>query len=132
MLWEGINVNIKATNMDITGPINDYVIKRVTNLGKLLQKIREKGGEESAHFEVAKSTNHHKSGLVYHADCSIVIDGEQFYSSTDKEDLYEAIDDCKNQVFSEIKKKKEKKQALYKRGAQKFKDMVRGVQFWKK
>jgi len=115
-----------------TDPINDYVVKRVTDLGKLLAKIQNAGGKINAHFEVAKSTNHHKSGLVYHADCSITIDGAQFYSSSDKEDLYEAIDDCKNQVFSEIKKKKEKKQALYKRGAQKFKDMVRGVQFWKK
>lgn len=132
MLWEGININVEAKNMDLTDPINDYVIKRVTNLGKLLQKIQNKGGEVKAHFEVSKSTNHHKSGFVYHTDCSIVIDGEQFYASADKEDMYEAIDACKDQVFNEIKKKKERKQALYKRGAQKFKEMVRSVSFWKK
>lgn len=118
--------------MDLTDSINEYVLKRVTNLGKLLKKIQNSGGEVIVYFEVAKATNHHKGGQIYHASCSITIDGEQFYSGSDKEDLYEAIDDCKDQVFNEIRKKKEKKQALFRRGAQKLKDMVRGIRFWGK
>ena len=131
MLWEGINVNIKATNMELTGPLSDYVVQRVTNLGKLLKKIQDAGGEVLFSFEVAKATNHHKSGKVFHADCSVVIDGEQFYSSSDQDDLYAAVDDCKEQLFGEIKKKKERKQALFKRGAQKLKGMMKSAQFWK-
>ncbi len=127
MITQEMNINIKATNLELTDPINEYVIKRVTNLGKLLQKIQDAGGEVLVSFEVAKTTNHHNAGQIFHADCSIVIDGDQFYSSSDKEDLYEAIDDCKDQLFHEIRKTKEKKTTLLKRGAQKIKDLIRGI-----
>lgn len=118
--------------MELTAPIEDYVIKRVSDLGKIIRKMQKAGKETLVHFEVAKSTNHHKAGPVFRADCSVVVNGEQFYSSSDKEDMYEAIDDCKDQVFREIQKKKEKKFAMFKRGASKIKDMARGIRFWKK
>lgn len=131
MVWEGIKINLKATNMDLSDPVVDYVVKRVTNLGRILKKIQNAGGEIVFHFEVAKTTNHHKSGEVYRADSNVTIDGEQFYASSEKGDLYAAIDDCKDKLFIEIKKKKDKTKTLYKRGAQKLKDMVRSAKFWK-
>ncbi len=131
MLWEGINVSLKATNMELSEPISDYVVRRVTNLGKLLKKFKNTGEEVLFYFEVAKTTEHHKTGKIFRADCSVTINGEQFYSSSEKEDLYEAIDDCKDQLFREIQKKKEKKTTLYKRGAQKLKSLMRSAQFWK-
>lgn len=117
--------------MDLTDPINDYVVRRVTNLGKLLKKLQEQGGEILFYFEVAKTTEHHKTGRVYRADCNVSINGEQFYSSSEKDDLYEAIDDCKQQLFREIQRKKERKTTLFKRGAQKLKDMARSAKFWR-
>ena len=131
MLWGNININLKTTNMELTEAINDYVTKRVTNLGKLLKKIKESGGEVMVYFEVTKTTNHHKGGLIYRANCNITVDGNQFYSQSEKEDLYEAIDDCKDQLFNNIKKKKEKKQAFFKKGATKLKSFIRSAQFWK-
>ena len=41
------------------------------------------------------------------------------------EDLYAAVDDCKDKLYSEINKKKNKKQTMFKKGASKIKDMVR-------
>ena len=131
MIWENINVNLKATNMELTSAIEDYVVSRVTNLGKLLKRIQEEGGEVLFQFEVAKTTNHHKGGQVYRADCNVTINGENFYSSSEQEDMYAAIDDCKDQLFAEIKKKKERKSTLFMRGAKKLKDMMKGAQFWK-
>ena len=131
MEWEGIKINLKATNMDLSDPVTDYVIKKATNLGKILKKIQDAGGEVMMNFEVGRTTNHHKSGQVYKADSHVTIDGEQFYASSEQDDLYAAIDDCKDKLFAEIKKKKDKTKALYKRGAQKLKDMVRSAKFWK-
>jgi ribosomal subunit interface protein len=137
MLWENINVNLKATNMKLTPSIEDYVISRVTNLGKLLKNIKETGGEVFVFFEVGKTTDHHKSGKIYRAECSITIDGKQYYASFDDDNLYAAIDSVKDVILRDIKKKKEKKQALYKRGAFRMKDMLRGFgalekfKFWK-
>jgi putative sigma-54 modulation protein len=121
-----MNINIKATNLELTEAINDYVNKKVTNLGKLLSKIEQNEGEIIVNFEVGKSTNHHKSGEFFHTDCSINIKGKKFYASSDKEDLYQAIDDVKDILFNEISSEKDKKKTLFHRGARKIKDMMRG------
>lgn len=119
-------INIKATNIELTPAINDYVEKRVTNLGKLLSKIEEKEGEVMVNFEVGKSTNHHKSGEYFHTDCSIHIKGKKFYASSDKEDLYQAIDDVKEKLFHEISQDKDRSITLFHRGARKIKNLLKG------
>lgn len=127
-----MQINFQAKNMELTPAIHDYVVKRVTNLGKLLSKIEEKSGGVTVHFDVAKTTNHHKTGEIFHANCSIMIEGNKFYSSADKSDLYEAVDDVKESLFYEISKNKDRKQTLFHHGARKIKDMLKGIRNWKK
>ena len=122
-----MQVNLQGKNMELTGAIKDYVTKRVTNLEKLLSKIEEKGGEARVKFEVSKNTNHHRSGIVFHADCLINIQGEEFYSSADEEDLYAAIDAVKESLFREISKNKDRRQTLIHRGARSIKKMLKGL-----
>jgi|SRR3989338_165560 len=122
-----MQINLQSKNMELTLAIHDYVIKRITNLEKLLSKIEEKGAEAVVHFEVAKNTNHHKSGPVFHADCLINIKGEKFYGSADEEDLYAAIDKVKENLFREISKNKDRRQTLFKRGAASIKKMLKGL-----
>lgn len=121
-----MQINLHGKNIELTESISDYVSKRVTNLEKLLTKIEDRGGKVMANFEVSKSTNHHKSGDVFHADCLIKIDGKEFYSSADKEDLYQAIDSIKDSLYNEINKDKNRTQALFKRGAAKVKNIMKG------
>ena len=118
--------------MELTEAIHDYVEKKVTNLGKLLSKMEDEGSEVLVNFEVGKSTNHHKSGEYFHTDCSINIKGKKFYASSDKEDLYEAIDDVKDRLFGEISQNKDKSLTLFHKGARKIKDLIRGVTNFKK
>ncbi|MBU0612164.1 ribosome-associated translation inhibitor RaiA [Patescibacteria group bacterium] len=127
-----MNINLQGKNMDITEAIHDYVIKKITNLGKLLTKIQDSGGEVLVQFSVSKTTNHHRSGEVFRADCTIVIDGKQFHSSSDKEDMNEAIDDVKEKLFREIRRSKNKKEALFLRGANRVKNILKGLTDWKK
>ena len=122
-----MKINLKATNMELTPAIHDYVLKKVTNLEKVLSKIEEQGGEVNVNFEVGKATNHHKSGEVFHADCLINIKGEKFYTSADEEDLYAAIDAVKESLFRDISKSKDRKQTLFKRGATSVKKMMKGL-----
>ncbi|MFZ2205052.1 MAG: ribosome-associated translation inhibitor RaiA [Minisyncoccia bacterium] len=121
-----MKINLQAKNMELTPAIHDYVLERVTNLGKLLSKMEEKGGEVLVVFDVAKTTNHHKAGEIFRADCTITVDGNKFYSSSDKSDLYAAVDDVKENIFHEITRAKAKKQHLFRRGAQKVKDLMKG------
>lgn len=122
-----MQINLKATGIELTQAIHDYVLKRVTNLDKLLSKLEKEGGKVNVNFEVAKNTKHHKSGAVFHADCLINIKGEEFYGSADMEDLYAAIDTVKENLFREISKNKDRRLTLFKRGALSIKKMLKGL-----
>src|SRR3989338_2313115 len=122
-----MKINLHGKNFELTETIKDYVIKRVTNLEKLLSTMEKRGGEVVVNFEVGKSTKHHKSGDVFHSDCLIKIDGKEFYSSSDEEDIYQAIDEVKESLFEEIRKNKDRKQTLFKRGAAGVKKILKGL-----
>ena len=122
-----MKINLQGKNMELTPAIHDYVVKRVTNLEKLLSTMETDKGEVLVNFEVGKSTKHHKTGIVFHSDCLININGKEFYASSDKEDLYQAIDEIKESLFNEIRKSKDRRQTLFKRGATSVKKMLKGL-----
>ena len=122
-----MQINLQGKNIELTQAIKDYISKRVTNLEKLLLRIEQGRGKVMVNFEVSKSTNHHKSGEIFHADCLIKIDGKEFYGSADKEDLYQAVDAVKNSLYNEINKNKDRSQTLFKRGASSIKKMLKGL-----
>ncbi|MEK7104672.1 MAG: ribosome-associated translation inhibitor RaiA [Patescibacteria group bacterium] len=122
-----MKINLQGKNFELTEPIKDYVLKRVTNLEKLLSTIEKRGGEVKVNFEVGKSTKHHKRGEVFHSDCLIKINGKEFYSSSDKEDIYQAIDEIRESLFNEIRKNKDRRQTLFRRGASSVKKMLKGL-----
>ena len=117
-----MSINIKATNMELTGAISDYVNKRLSGIEKFT-----KDGEMIAYIEVGKTTNHHKQGDVFRAEFNIEISGVKFYTFSEKEDIYEAIDDAKKEIVRQINNNKEKKQTLFKRGSLSIKKMLKGV-----
>ncbi len=122
-----MKINLQAKNMELTEAIRDYVVEKETNLGRLLSKIETGDREAFVNFEVSRTTNHHKAGVVFHADCLINLSGKEFYSSADKEDLYAAVDEVKEKLFHEIEKNKDKRQTLFKRGAASVKKMLKGL-----
>jgi ribosomal subunit interface protein len=114
--------NIKATNMELTGAISDYVNKRLAAIDKFVKE-----GEMVSYVEVGKTTNHHKQGDVFKAEFNIEIMGNKFYTVSEKEDLYIAIDDAKEEIIRQITKNKDRKQTLFKRGATSVKKMLKGI-----
>jgi putative sigma-54 modulation protein len=122
-----MKINLQGKNIELTEAIKDYISKRVTNLEKLLSGLEEKKGEAKVNFEVTKTTNHHKAGEIFHASCTISIDGKNFYSESDHEDLYSAIDEVKETLFNDIQKNKDRRQTLFKRGATSVKKMLKGL-----
>jgi ribosomal subunit interface protein len=118
-----MNINIKATNMELTGAISDYVNKRLSGIEKFVKE----GDRVIVYVEVGKTTNHHKQGDVYRAEFNIEISGTKYYTFSEKEDLYEAIDDAKGEVVRQITSNKDRKQTLFKRGASSVKKMLKGI-----
>ena len=122
-----MRINLKGKNIELTEAIKDYVLKRVTNLEKLISTLEANGGEAMVNFEVGKTTKHHKGSEIFHSDCLININGKDFYSSSDKEDLYQAIDEIRENLFNDIQKNKDRRQTLFKRGAMSVKKMMKGL-----
>lgn len=117
-----MKINIKATNIELTPAINDYVNKKLMGLEKFT-----KDKELIIYAEVGKTTNHHKSGDIYKAEFNIEISGVKFYTVSEKEDLYKAIDDAKEEMVYQIKNNKKRKQTLFKRGSMSVKKMLKGI-----
>ncbi len=122
-----MKINLLAKNIELTPEIKDHALKKVTNLEKLLAKMEQQGSEAVVRFEVGKSNKHHKSGEVFHSDCLIKINGDEFYSSADGQDLYQTIDEVTSSLFSEIDREKDLKQTLFRRGARSVKKMMKGL-----
>ena len=116
-------INIKATNIELTNAIDKYVNRRLSGIKKFVKK----GEELSAYIEVGKTTNHHRQGDFFKAEFNIEISGSKFYTVSEKEDLYSAIDDAENEVVRQIAETKDRKQTLYKRGAMSVKKMLKGI-----
>jgi len=122
-----MKINLQGKNIELTPAIKDHVFKKVGDLEKLLSAIEGQEGETFVNFEVGKSTNHHKSGDVFHSDCLIKANGEEFYASADGEDLYQVIDQVKDSLFVRIESMKDKEQTLFTRGARSVKKMLKGL-----
>lgn len=117
-----MKINIKATNMELTSAITDYVNKKLLSIDKFVKE-----GEMVGYVEVGKTTNHHKQGDVYKAEFDISFDGERFFTVSEKNDLYNAIDDVKEEIIRRITNKKDKNKTLFKRGASSVKKMLKGI-----
>jgi putative sigma-54 modulation protein len=119
-----MNKNIKATNIEITPAISDYIDKRFSAFDRFIQ-----GEVESAlcEVEVGKTTRHHKSGDYFRAEVNLRFSGRNFYAVSEKDDLYAAIDEVKDEIVQQITTHKDKSQTLYRRGALQVKNILKGL-----
>lgn len=100
-----MKLNIKATNLELTPKLKDYVQKKMDMLDKYLGKLKI----ISAHFEVSKTTNHHLKGEIYSAEANLSLGSDLLRVEKTEKDLYKAIDKVKDHLELVIKKYKDKK-----------------------
>mgnify|MGYP003404567027 CR=1 FL=1 len=117
-----MNINIKATNLELTDAIRDYVEKKVESLQKFINNTNVQ-----VQIEVAKTTNHHKNGEVFKAEIDIRADGKKFFTASEGEDLYATIDEARESMMRELTHNKDRDRTLYKRGAASVKKMLKGI-----
>ena len=118
-----MNISIKATNIELTPALKDYTEKRMKGIVKFTE-----GGDAAIAVEIGKTTAHHKGGDVFEASVNVVTPlGKQYHAASQKADLYEAIDDIRSEVVREITSARGKRDSLFRRGARRVKDMLRGL-----
>ncbi len=115
-----MNIRIQGLSVPLTPAIEEYVLKRIAPLEKLVS-------DQSVvcEIELGKTTNHHKSGDIFKAEVNMVLPDKHVYLVSEKEDLFQAIDDLREQLDYVLSVRKEKKQTLFRRGALKIKDMLK-------
>lgn len=122
-----MRINIKATNMDLTFAIEENIKNRISSINKFLNN-----NDAILKIEVGKTTNHHNKGDIYRAEIDISSGEEKYYASFEGEDLYNSINQVKDQILREIKDKRGKKQTLFKRGAISIKKRIKGILSYKR
>lgn len=116
-----IKHHVKATNMELTAAISDYLDKKLSNLEKFVKSSIE----SIARIEVGKTTKHHAKGDVFRAEVNLEIDGAKFRAEAEADDLYKAIDMVRDEITHEVTRASKKKKHLLKRGNQKIKKMIK-------
>ena len=118
-----MNINIKATGIELTEAIRNYVLKKISSV----EKYTEKKEGVIAQVEVGKTTKHHKSGDVFRAEVKMSGAGIDVYAVSEGPDLYAAIDLVEAEVTRELLRLKGRQASLLRRGERMIKDMMRGI-----
>lgn len=124
-----MQITIKATNIELTEAIRDYVNKKFNAVSKFVRKSDE---SVLCRVEVGKVTHHHKKGEVFRAEGRIHVDGKELYAASEMEDLYAAVDDVKDELVRVLTSTKEKKMDMVRKGGARIKNMLKGLYDWRK
>ncbi len=118
-----MNIKIKTTALSLTPAISEYIEKKLDTIEKFFKD------DTTAKFdiELAKTTNHHKKGDIFRAEIHIIAKGINTYASSEKEDLYTAIDMVRDEILREIKTTNEKKRTSQRKGGAKIKNIIKGL-----
>lgn len=119
-----MKLNIKATNIELTEAIRNYLEEKLNALDRILP-----AGDDStmAQAEVGKDTKHHHTGEVFRAEVNLHFAGHQVYAVAFDQDLYAAIDQVQEETARQINSRLEKKNTLLRRGGRRLKAMLRGL-----
>ncbi|MDD4988994.1 MAG: HPF/RaiA family ribosome-associated protein [Candidatus Pacebacteria bacterium] len=118
-----MRTNIKYTRISSTPDIERHIASRIQTIEKL---IDPKDESAQAQVEVAKTSDHHKSGDVYRAEINMHIAGGDFYAFSEESDLQKALDSVRDEIVRKLKTRKDKRMSFIRRGGRKIKDYLKG------
>lgn len=118
-----MKINTKTTNIEMTEAISNYVDKKILMLNKFFNDTEE----VLVNVEVGKENKHHKSGDVFKAEIHIISGGKNYYATVDKDDLYAAIDEVKDEISSQLSKDKKKTERFFRQSGALVKNMIKGI-----
>ncbi len=118
-----MNINIKATGIELTEAIRSYAEKKISSVEKYLNNKEA----VAVLVEVGKTTKHHKSGEVFRAEVRMNGGGLNLYASKEAEDLYAAIDLVEDEVSRKIISTKGRHIRMLRQGQRAVKYITKGI-----
>ena len=101
-----MKIDIKAKNIELTTPLYNYIVEKISSLERFTQKW-EADGVVEARVEVERTTKHHHKGPVYFAEINLHLPGKVFHGEQTDWDIRIAVDKARDELQREIKKYKE-------------------------
>jgi ribosomal subunit interface protein len=84
-----------------------------------------------AEIEVARTTNHHRSGYIFRAEINFTSRLGLLRAEAEKEDLYVALSTVKDELVEALRSKKSKRIDFVRRSGARLKSMLKGLP-WRK
>lgn len=103
-----MKIRIKATNLELTPAIEEYIETKIESLGRLMKRFKDRGVPKME-VEIARTTKHHKKGDVFYAEINLYLPGKDLRAEYSASDIQAAIDKVKDKLKIEIERYKEKK-----------------------
>lgn len=97
-------IEIKATKLELTSAIKDYVDKRLSSLVNICARY----SPCDISVEVGKTSQHHHKGEVFFAEFNLTIPGASLRATSTTDDLYAAIDDARDELRRQLVDRKER------------------------
>jgi putative sigma-54 modulation protein len=96
-----MNIDIIATDLDLTPSLKIYVEDKLGSIDKFIKKYDEKG---SVHMrvEVGRTTRHHNKGDVFRAEANLEVAGKLLRAEDENSDIHIAIDRVEDKLRREL------------------------------
>ncbi len=118
-----MKIKILAKEITVDKELEDYINTRIGSLDRML-----KGGAESeCDLRIGKDSSSRKHGKIFFAEATIKTSEKNYGARAERESLTEAIDDLKDSLSKKIRRYKDKKISLRKRGGKLIKDLLRKI-----
>lgn len=114
--------NIKATGVTLNDALREDIEKKLAYLERFLDT------EDTSIFaqvEVGRTTAGQRSGNIYRAEINLHMAGKDLRSEAEREDIFSAIDEAKEEIVRAIEKEKTVRRSRFRRGASAAKASMR-------
>ena len=116
-----MKIVIKATQIELTESLENYVNQKFSTLAKLVKSF-EANGELTLRVELARTTRHHNKGDVYYVESTLPIVRNLIRIEQIDQDMHAAIDMAKDRMKVDIEKFKERMQSKDKKEIDRLKN----------
>ena len=122
---QNIKLSLKCTNLSVSDETKNRIDQKIQSITKFIKLSAD--AEALFNVEVGKTTTAQHSGDIFRAEINLEHSGKFYRSEATKSNLYEALDEATEEMISVVRKNKEKKSSLFRRGATKVKNFFRNA-----
>jgi len=116
-------LNIKATHIDLTDEIKNYVESKTDTLMKFIDATEQDVAKFNV--EVGKTNTAQHTGNIFRAEINLNAHGQTYRTESTTDHIHSALDEATHEMEHQLVHHKNKRNTLFKRGAQKIKNMLK-------